>query len=72
MRKIEVVCGEEVETKPLDLREFTVQYVENGMWKRVNKKELREIAERLGLSYDDAQITFAKKLMNAYMKKEIK
>ncbi len=72
MRKVEVVRAEEVEVKPLDLREFTVEDVQSSMLKKVSKKELREIAERLGLSYDDAQITFAGKLMNAYMKKETK
>ncbi len=30
------------------------------------------MADALGLSYDDTHIAFAKKLMNAYMKKEIK
>ncbi|WP_041672760.1 hypothetical protein [Sulfurovum sp. NBC37-1] len=72
MKKVTVVRAEEVEVKPIDLHLFTVQGVEKKLCKRVSKKELKEIAENLGLSYDDIQISFAKKLMNAYMEKEIK
>jgi len=67
-----VVRAEEVEVKPIDLHLFTVQSVEQKMCKRVSKKELKEIAEHMGLSYNDSQISFAKKLMNAYMEKETK
>ena len=67
-----VVRAEEVEVEPIDLHLFTVQQGRSKICRKVSKKELREIAESLGLSYDDAQINFAKKLMNAYMEKETK
>lgn len=69
---MEVVSANEVEVKPLDLRQFIVDDVQNRTVKSVSKREIREMAEALGLSYDDSKISFAKKLMNAYMKKEIK
>jgi len=73
LRKVEVVRAEEVEVKPLDLKRFTMRYAESSQRvKTVSKKELKEIAESLGMAYDDARINFAKKLMNAYMKKEMK
>ncbi|KYJ86391.1 hypothetical protein [Sulfurovum riftiae] len=72
MKKVEVVSANEVEVKPLDLRQFIVDDVQNRTVKSVSKREIREMAEALGLSYDDSKISFAKKLMNAYMKKEIK
>lgn len=69
---MEVVRAEEVEVKPLDLHLFTVQPTESRICRKVSKKKLKEIAESLGLDYDDTRISFAKKLMNAYMEKEIK
>jgi len=72
LRKVEVVRAEEVEVKPIELHRFTVRYARDRISGKVSKKELKEIAEDLGLAYDDTQISFAKKLMNAYMEKEIK
>lgn len=37
------------------------------MMKEVTKKELKHLAERLGLVHDEAQIVFAKKLLSAYL-----
>ncbi|WP_294958460.1 hypothetical protein [Sulfurovum sp.] len=70
MKKVEVVLSKEVEVKPLDLSAFTEERAQSGAVRRVSKKEIREIAEGLGLPYDDTQIAFAKKLLNAYIKKE--
>lgn len=67
-----MVRADEVEVKPLELHLFTVHSAEKRVFKSVSKKELKEMAESLGLSYDDAQISFAKKLMNAYIEKETK
>ncbi len=70
MRKAEVVKSREVEVRPLDLKVFAVEYTEEETARSISKKEIRELADALGLTYDDAQTTFAKKIMNAYMKKE--
>jgi len=72
LKKVEVVKAHEVEVKPLDLRQFTRECTRRETLKTVTKKEIREMAETLGLLYDETQVTFAKKLMNAYINKEIK
>jgi len=72
LRKVEVVSAQEVEVKPLDLKQFIVKEVQGRAVKSITKREIKEMAEVLGLSYDDSQIAFTKKLMNAYIKKETK
>ena len=67
MKKIEVVKANEVEVKPLVLDNFIQEDVKQAMAKKVTKKELKHLADDLGLAYDDAQIIFAKKLLNAYV-----
>ena len=70
MKRVEVVRAKEVEVKPLDLRRYTLEHIKSKTLKSVAKKELKEMAEAMGLAYDDDKISFAKKLMNAYIKKE--
>ena len=67
MKKVEVVKADEVEVKPFILNDFIQSKVEHSMMNRVTKKELRNLADDLGLAYDDAQIVFTKKLFNAYL-----
>ena len=66
MKKVEVVKAGEVEVKPFMIDEFIQDEVKHSMIKKVTKKELKRLADDLGLSYDEAQITFAKKLLSAY------
>lgn len=37
------------------------------MMNKITKKELKNLADELGLVYDDSQIVFTKKLLNAYL-----
>lgn len=67
MKKVEVVKANEVEVKPFTLDDFIQHKVEHSMMKKVTKKELKHLADDLGLAYDDAQIVFAKKLLSAYL-----
>lgn len=67
MKKVEVVKASEVEVKPFILDDFIPHKAAYSSMNKVTKKELRSLAEELGLAYDDAQIMFAKKLTNAYM-----
>ena len=69
MKKVEVVKASEVEVKPFILDDFIPHKAAYSSMNKVTKKELRSLAEELGLAYDDAQIIFAKKLTNAYMEK---
>ena len=67
MKKVEVVKANEVEVKPFILDDFTQDKVQHSMMNKVTKKELKKLADDLGLAYDDAQIVFTKELLNAYL-----
>ena|GEM_PF-740881 len=67
MKKVEVVKAAEVEAKPFILDDFIPHKAAYSSMNKVTKKELKNLAEDLGLAYDDAQIVFAKKLTNAYI-----
>lgn len=56
-----------MELKPFVLDDFIQENVNHNMIKKVTKKELKHLADELNLAYDDAQIIFAKKLLNAYV-----
>lgn len=67
MKKIEVVNSDEIEVKPFILNDFTQNEASCVSMKKITKKELRNFAESLSLAYEDADIVFAKKLLNAYL-----
>ena len=67
MKKVEIVQSNEVEVKPFILDDFIQDKEQRSMMDKVTKKELRKLADDLGLAYDDAQIVFTKKLLNAYL-----
>ena len=67
MKKIEVVKANEVLVKPFILDDLIQEDLRDDVTKKVTKKELKHLADDLGLAYDDAQIVFAKKLLNAYV-----
>ena len=64
-----IVKKSEVEVKPFILDDFTQDKETHGSIKKVTKKELRNLAENLGLKYEDSDIVFTKKIMTAYFKK---
>ena len=68
MKKVEIVKANEVEVKPFILDDFIQSEAEPTMMKKITKKELKNLADDLGLAYDDAQIVFAKKLLSAYIR----
>jgi len=67
LKKIQIVKADEVEVKPLVLDDFIQDEVKQSMMQKVTKKELKHMADELGLVYDNAQIIFAKKLISAYV-----
>jgi hypothetical protein len=67
VKKIEVLKANEVEVKPFVLDDFIQKDLKQDMIKKVTKKELKHLADDLDLVYDDRQIVFAKKLLNAYL-----
>jgi len=68
-----MVKKSDVEVKPFSLDDFTQDneqvMVYDGSMKKVTKKMLRSLADEIGLTYEDADINFTKKLMTAYLKK---
>ena len=56
----------EVEVKPFLLADFITNKEISDTIKKVTKKELKNLAEGLGMKYTDEQITFAKKLIIAF------
>ena len=64
-----MVKASEVEVKPFVLDDFTQDKETHGSMKKVTKKELRTLADDLGLKYEDSDIIFTKKLVTAYLKK---
>ena len=67
MKKAEVVTADEVEVKSFILDDFIQHEVQHSMMNKITKKELKNLADDLGLVYDDSQIVFTKKLLNAYL-----
>ncbi|EIF51086.1 hypothetical protein [Sulfurovum sp. AR] len=67
MKKVEVVKADDVEVKPFILDDFIQYRVQHSMMNKITKKELKHLADELGLVYDDTQIVFTKKLLNAYL-----
>ena len=67
MKKVEIVKADEVEVEPFILDDFTQHKVQHSMMNKITKKELKKLADDLGLAYDDSQIVFTKKLLSAYL-----
>jgi len=66
LKRVTVVKADEVEVKPFLLKDFTHDKEIQRSMKKVTKKELKNLAESLGMKYTDEQIGFAKKLITAY------
>lgn len=67
MKKVEIVKAGEIEVKPFILDDFIQHKDPHSMMNKITKKELKKLADDLGLAYDDAQIVFTKKLLSAYL-----
>ena len=73
MKKVKVVKNSKVEVRPFILENFIQSKempatMDTTSMKKVSKKQLKNIADSLGLSYDDTQISFSKKVLNEYLK----
>ena len=69
MKKIVVVKNTETEVKPFNIDDFMQDKEMYATIRKVSKKELKNLADELGLMYDDSNIAFSKKLLNAYLAK---
>lgn len=69
MKKVEVVKSSQVNVRPFILQSFIQpKEMPATIIKKVTKKELMNLADSLALTYEDVQISFSKKLLNAYLK----
>lgn len=72
MKTIEIAKGCDFEIKPFVLESFTQDEASGvSMYEireKITKKELKDVANDLGLEYDNTDIIFAKKLLNAYLR----
>jgi hypothetical protein len=69
LKKVLVVNSSGLKVKPFRLDDLTQDKETDGTMKKVSKKELRTLADNLGLMYEDSDIVFTKKIMTAYLKK---
>jgi len=70
LKKAKIVTSDEVKVQPFVLSDFIKDKAPRDTMAKVSKQELKSLAETLGLSYDDSQIVFAKKLLSAYLQRK--
>lgn len=69
MKKVAVVKGSEVEIQTFNLEDFIQDKESRATIITITKKELKKLADSLGLDYADKDIVLSKKLLNAYLSK---
>ena len=69
LKKVLLVKSDEVEVKLFHLENFIQDKTRNLNVKKVTKKELKNLAKKIGLEYSDEEIVSIKKLIEAYMAK---
>ncbi len=69
MKKVLLVKASEIKVRPFVLDDFIQDKENDATMKKVTKKELRNLADDLGLKYEDSNIVFTKKILIAYLKK---
>lgn len=69
MKKVTVVKSSEVKTETFNLDDFIQDKESRATIMTITKKELRKLADSLGLDYTQKEIAFSKKLLNAYLAK---
>jgi len=59
-----------LDIKDLDIEPFSLDKVlSQSSIKEVSKKEIKELADELGIEYESTHISFAKKILNVYLKR---
>ncbi len=70
MKKAKIVTSDEVKVQPFVLSDFIKDKAPRDTMAKVSKQELKSLAQTLGLTYDESQIVFAKKLLSAYLQRK--
>jgi len=69
LKKVHVVKSSEVKVMPFVLDDFIQGKAMQTSAQKVTKRALKELADELGLTYDEKQIGFTKKMMTAYLER---
>jgi len=69
LKKVEVVHASKVEVKPFVISDYVHAHAEVPEGQKVSKKALKHLAKENGLIYSDETLSFAKKLLEAYLAK---
>jgi len=69
LKKVTVVKSSEVKIEKFNLDDFIQDKESRATIMTITKKELRKLADSLGLEYVEKDIAFSKKLLNAYLAK---
>jgi len=72
LKKVVVVKASKVKVTPFVLDDFIQVKQRHGSMTKITKKSLKHLADDLGLSYDDKQIGFTKKLITAYLERQVR
>ncbi len=70
MKKAKIVTSDEVNVQPFVLSDFMKDKAPRDTMAKVSKQELKSLAQTLGLTYNESQIVFAKKLLSAYLQRK--
>ena len=73
MKRVKVIKGNTKAYRPVVLADFAEAKAKpDSMMPKITKKQIKAHAKSLGLAYDDAMVSFAKKVLNHWMKENIK
>ncbi len=70
MRRVQVAKAGTYKSKPLKLEKFMAREPGCQGVEKITKKEIKAIAQRLKLPFDEANVRFAKAVINAYLTKQ--
>jgi len=69
MKMLKVISAPKQEINPFVLEDFTLDKVKTSKIEKISKKYVKELAKELALSYDNKSLTFAQKILTAYLEK---
>ena len=67
MKKVAILKSDNLKIEPFCLDKVSHM----SSLQKVSKKEIKELADRLNIEYDHTHISFAKKILNAYLEKTL-
>jgi len=70
VKRVKVVKAGSIKVKPLKLEKFLATPRNRQQKEMITKKEIKAIAQRLELPFDEAHIRFTKAIINAYLTKQ--